>query len=190
MHPYLELDLEQDSPEWHAWRAGGFGGSDMPALIGDNKYKPRETLLTEKANGNSGGGEANAAMLEGKRLEEPARQAYCTYTGIHVTPLCIQHRDYDWARVSLDGIAEDRQTVVEIKCGKSAYRIALQDEIPKYYYGQLQHILFITGLDELDYWCYRPDESGILMPVTRSDAYIERIIETGEQFKGHLPGYT
>ena len=31
---------------------------------------------------------------------------------------------------------------------------------PDYYYGQLQHILAVTGLDSLDFWCYWPGSGG------------------------------
>jgi hypothetical protein len=28
--------------------------------------------------------------------------------------------------------------------------------VPRYYVGQLQHILAVTGLRDIDFWCYLP----------------------------------
>ena len=38
---------------------------------------------------------------------------------------------------------------MEIKCGKSTMREAQRGVIPKYYYGQIQHQLMVTGLEKL-----------------------------------------
>lgn len=36
-------DLSQSGPEWHKWRAGGLGGSDAPALLGEVQWTSPET---------------------------------------------------------------------------------------------------------------------------------------------------
>ncbi len=183
-YPYKEVKLKQGTPKWKKWRLGGFGASDIPVLMGENPWKSIKRLLDEK-NG-KGNDFQNADMRRGTLLEPEARRKYSREVGFAVYPICLQHKDYPWARASLDGISKDRTKVVEIKCGESAYRYAKNGEIPTYYYGQLQHILFVTGLEVIDYWCYLPDRPGVLLEMERDDVYIEEIIEKGGEFKIHL----
>ena len=86
-------------------------------------------------------------------------------------------------RASLDGLALNHDAVVEIKCGQSAYRTASRTRaVPDYYYGQMQHILAVTGLDLLDFWCYWPGNTPFLIPVPRNAPYIERLLKTELEF--------
>ena len=95
-----------------------------------------------------------------------------------MTPVCLQSTAHEWLRASLDGICGNHASVVEIKCGKTAYRIAYQTRsIPRHYYGQVQHILAVTGLNSLDFWFYWPGCSELLIPVSRDEGYIERLLE-------------
>ena len=181
---YIEVNLRQGTPEWKKWRKGGFGASDIPVLMGENPWKSEHTLIKEKKG--YGGDFQNEAMRRGQMLESEAREKYIEKVGIEFHPLCIQHIKYFWARASLDGISNDRQYVVEIKCGESAYKKAEFGEVPDYYYGQLQHILFITGLALINYWCYLPSRKGILISVDRDDDYISDLIEKCELYKEHL----
>ncbi len=181
---YIEVNLRQGTTEWKKWRNGGFGASDIPVLMGENPWKSKHTLLEEKRG--NGGDFQNEAMRRGQMLEPEARQKYVEQVGIEFHPICIQHTKYFWARASLDGISNDRQYVVEIKCGESAYRKATCGEVPEYYHGQLQYILFITGLELIDYWCYLPGKEGVLIEVKRNDNYITDVIEMCENYKAHL----
>ena len=61
-------------------------------------------------------------------------------------------------------------------------RKAQEGYIPDYYYGQIQHQLMITGLEEIDYWCYRPEYGGILIKTERDDAYINELFEAESKF--------
>jgi len=163
---------------------GGFGASDIPVLMGENPWKSIKKLLKEKDG--YGGNYKNRAMQRGTMLEPEARREYSKKVGFDVNPVCLQHKEYFWARASLDGISSNRKNVVEIKCGESAYRKSQKGIVPKYYYGQLQHILFITGLHLIDYWCYLPGREGRLIQVQRDDIYISNVIQKGEAFKKHL----
>ena len=81
-------------------------------------------------------------------------------------------------RASVDGLSDDGSMVVEIKCGNSVYRkTAASGRIPDYYYGQLQHVLAVTGLASIDFWCYLPDCPEVLVTVPRNEDYIKRLLE-------------
>lgn len=178
--PYNEIELEQSSPEWYEWRNGGIGASDAPAIMGENRFKSANQLLNEKRN--KVRFEPNVKMLMGTIMEPEARQEYIEQYGIHVEPLCVQAKSHSWLRASLDGISLERNKLVEIKCGESAYKKAQSGYVPKYYYGQLQHQIMITGLTRIDYWCYLTGSPGLCIPVERDEEYIIRLFEEERRF--------
>lgn len=185
---YTVVDLEQNTPAWLEWRQNGIGASDAPTIMGENRFKSAAELLQEKR-GPVREFAQNPAMALGTQLEPEARARYVTRTGREVRPLCLQSTRYDWLRASLDGLSENHDTVVEIKCGQSAYRWASRSgTVPDYYYGQLQHILAVTGLLSLDFWCYWPSYPEVLIHVARDEAYIGRLIEREGEFWGRVRG--
>ena len=98
-------------------------------------------------------------------------------------PACLQSSQHDWLRASGDGISDARDAVVEIKCGESYYRETAQSRrVPDYCYGQLQHILAVTGLPLLDFWCYLPSRPELLVVVKRNNTYIEHLISAELKF--------
>jgi len=177
---YKEIILEQGSTVWLTWRNEGIGASDAATIMGENRFKSPQVLLYEKKHQIIE--PPNAAMMEGTQLEPQARMAYKKTAGVNVEPLCIESLEYPWLKASLDGISNKRDSLVEIKCGKSAMREAQRGAIPKYYYGQIQHQLMITGLEKIDYWCYRPEEGGILLEAQRDDSYIGKLFKTELEF--------
>jgi putative phage-type endonuclease len=150
--------------------------------MGENRFKRASQLLQEKC-GPARDVAQNEAMVRGTQLEPEARRRYIAKTGRDVRPVCLQSTRYDWLRASLDGLATNHDAVVEIKCGDSVYRRVSQfRSVPDYYYGQVQHILAVTGLDSLDFWCYWPGSPELLLHVERDDAYIERLLKTELEF--------
>src|SRR3989338_9214976 len=157
--------LEQGTSEWREWRHKGIGASDAPIIMGENPWKSASELLREKR-GPARDGSQNAAMARGTQLEPEARRRYIVRTGTNFRPACLQSGLHTWLRASVDGISADGSAIVEIKCGESVYRKTSQNRsVPDYYYGQLQHILAITGFATLDFWCYLPRCPELLVPV-------------------------
>jgi putative phage-type endonuclease len=180
--PFIVVDFEQGTEAWRSWRRGGIGASDAPAIMGENPWKSARVLANDKLARKSGDWQ-NAAMAAGNKLEPLARQKYIYARGIFVKPLCLQSKTYDWMRASLDGICLLNSRVVEIKCGKSAYAHAEKHgTVPRYYVGQLQHILAITGYGEIDFCCYYPGESMIWFTVPRDNEYISRLVDREQNF--------
>jgi len=179
---FIIVELQQGSNEWREWRHNGIGASDASTIMGENRFKSASQLLNEKRGPAQDYGQ-NAAMARGTELEPEARRLYIEKTGKAVRPICLQSTRYDWLRASLDGFAINHDAVVEIKCGQSAYRTAFQTgSVPDYYYGQMQHILAVTGLDSLDFWCYWPGCPALLIPVQRNESYIQRLLEKELEF--------
>ncbi|MBI1823420.1 MAG: YqaJ viral recombinase family protein, partial [Nitrospirae bacterium] len=133
---YTIVALQQGEREWLDWRCQGIGASDAPTIMGENPWKTPEELLSEKCGGKREG--PNAAMIRGTALEPLARKQFEAKVGIQVDPACLQSVEYEWLRASVDGLARNGNTVVEIKCGESVYRKAsIYRKVPDYYYGQL-----------------------------------------------------
>jgi putative phage-type endonuclease len=180
--PFTLVALTQGTAEWRQWRCGGIGSSDAPVIMAENPWKSSGELLVEKRHGN-GDREVTEAMARGTELEPEARRAYVLHTGRDVQPACLQSNQYEWLRASVDGITASCDAVVEIKCGESAYRKTAEcGRPPEYYNGQLQHILAVTGLPVIDFWCYLPGSSALFVQVDRDDGYIERLLWEEYQF--------
>ena len=89
----------------------------------------------------------------------------------------------EWLRASVDGIAAEASRIVEIKCGESVYRNTSQArQVPRYYFGQLQHILAITKLESIDFWCYLPNRPEVHVVVSRDENYIGKLLEAEYSF--------
>jgi len=179
--PYRIVDLEQGTEAWLNWRDQGLGASDAPTVMGENPWKSRAKLLEKKRRRVRP--PVNAAMARGTALEPKARSRYEILTGIVVRPVCLESTSFQWLRASVDGLSEDGLSVVEIKCGESVYnKSASSGRVPGYYVGQLQHILAVTGLEAIDFWCYLPRRPEVHLSVQRDQRYIDRLLRAEEKF--------
>jgi len=175
--PYRIVNLQQGTKEWLEWRSQGIGASDAPTIMGENPWKSAANLLQEKCLGKKYF--SNPAIRKGIALEPEARKRYETKTGIRVVPACLQSVKFEWLRASTDGLATNRSSVVEIKCGESVYcKAATSRVVPDYYYGQLQHILAITNLQSIDFFCYWPERPEVLLRIARDDIYIKSLLDS------------
>lgn len=176
---YHIVELRQGSASWHHWRLQGFTATDAKTLMTGSLVTAAKCVVLNKVAalefGNYGGGYQSEAMLRGIQLEPEARAAYCNEVGVDVFSVCIQHNRYKYMRASLDGLAADGSRVVEIKCGERDYAYARDGKVNSRHKGQLQHILMLTGLKSIDYYCYHPDFGGILIKVPRNQQYINRL---------------
>lgn len=180
--PYVFVDLVQGSPAWHEWRSHGIGASEAPTIMGENSWRSADQLLQSRL-GIKEKRSATGAMARGTALEPEARREYCKTIGDIVIPVCLQSLEFDWLRASLDGMNFDGSRVVEIKCGRYVYReAACFRRVPRNYFGQIQHILAVTGLPEIDFWCYWPHCAPVHLRVARDDQYIRRLLKIEERF--------
>ncbi len=180
--PYSRITLEQGTAEWLAWRTQGIGASEAPSILGENPWKSRLALLAEKC-GHAPRDFNSAAMAFGTRTEPEARARFVADVGVQVEPACVQSSARAWLRASLDGLSADGTRVVEIKCGPSVYAKTAKDQAPpRYYMGQLQHILAVTALPAIDFWCYLPGQAPVHVLVARDELYIERMLAAEAAF--------
>lgn len=180
--PYEIITLVERTDAWWAWRRGGVGSSDAAAILGEKPAKTIERLLIEKQHPPKESARA-FARARGAALERAARANYTLAVAIEVLPTCVQSLVRPWQRASLDGLSADGERAVEIKCGLAAYqRAAARRHPPRHHYAQLQHILSVTGLPVVDYWCYVPSRPALRLEVRRDAAYIDRLLAAEEAF--------
>ncbi len=182
MSGFRVVNLEQGSDEWLDWRRSGIGASDAPAFMGENRWKSAETLRNEKSDPTHKS-YVSDAMLRGSLLESSARREYNARYKIDMLPMCLESIQRPWMKCSVDGICLEKNVVLEIKCGEYSFKYTRNTrKVPDYYYGQLQHILSVTGFEYIDYWSYLPLTSPILVRVPKDELYIERLVDKVDEF--------
>jgi len=189
--PYQIIALVERSAAWWAWRQGGIGSADAATILGAKPAKSTERLRCEKQHPPKDAGR-NFARARSADLERAARARYCIAIGLTVEPTCVQSLSRPWQRASLDGLSADGERAVEIKCGQAAYQSAsARGRPPRHHYPQLQHILAVTGLPVIDYWCYLPPFASLRIEVRRDDTYQQRLLAAEAAFwQGLAPAAT
>lgn len=184
---YHSVDyLEQDSDEWRDWRRKVIGASDAPIIMGENRWKGRDSLIEEKL-GEKEGFRGNSITREGKELEEPARYALNKLLSANLQPRVIQSTWSPHHAASLDGVDEKKGLIVEIKCGKRTYdHVRDHRTIPGHYVAQLQHILMVARCTHLFFAVFRPGRELITLKVDYSKPYIDALYAREREFANTL----
>ena len=183
--------LEQGSAEWLNWRRGVIGASDAPTIMGENPWGSAGYLMKDKM-GLNPPFHGNAATRDGQYHEPFARKALIKEAKFNLVPLVVQDDKVPHIAASLDAISEDFQHLFEIKCGVKSYEyVAENKKVPKYYYGQLQHMLMVLDLPVIYLSMYRPDQKMLTLQVPFDTQYIKTLKEKEKDFaralmaKGH-----
>lgn len=182
------IDLAQNTPEWLEFRRDKIGASDAPIILGVSPFKTPYQLYLDKIERREQS--QNAAMKRGHDMEEEARKYFCTvYEMIHlekinVVPYVVQSDTYEWMIASLDGLDIEKNILVEIKCpGQKDHDIAISGKIPEHYIPQLQHQLYVTGIDKMFYLSYRTGDTYPMLLEYRPDGTVlEKLIREEAKF--------
>lgn len=160
------IDVVQGTPEWKAVRLGKLTGScvaDAFATLKNGKGEAagrrnlRIQLVLERITGKSQESAYYSADMErGNLLEESARAAYEADTGRFVEAVgFVQHDDLA-AGCSPDGLLADG--LIEIKCPRAAAHLDyVREGLPREYYLQMVHGLWLTSVAWADFVSYHPE---------------------------------
>lgn len=132
--------------EWLEWRKGGIGGSDVPIILGVSPWKTIEELYQEKISDYIIDTPPNFAQERGIRMEPRIRSLYEMHSGESFKPGLKKMEELPYMLVSLDGESDCKTKILEIKVsGKEDWHLTKQKQIiPKKYYPQIQHALFVS----------------------------------------------
>ncbi len=143
--------MRTGSPEWHAVRRTGIGGSDAAAVLGLSPWRTPYDVYAEKI-GEGDPQPENEAMRWGTLLEPVIRRRYAEIIGlaVHERPL-IRSGHYEWLICHPDGIVDDGR-LLEIKTARTSegYGEPGTDEVPQHYLLQVHHNLIATAAPRAD----------------------------------------
>jgi len=178
--------VEQNTEEWLKQRNRVIGGSDVPIIMGQSKYKTTHKLWEQKL-GLAPRDEDNYIFRKGHIFEDKARAIYELTFDVDIPPKVVKKDDpkFPWAQVSLDGLNLERALAVEIKyVGESPFEdVLLRNIIPANHYPQLQYQMFVTGFEEMEYIAYSEKRNAIAVTKISADKeYIAGMVLKCEEF--------
>lgn len=137
-----------ESPEWHAARKNGIGGSEIAAILGLSKWQSRYSLWLHKK-GLTPDQPVNAQMTVGTYVE-PAIVAWLSDK--HAKPIetdlgTWRNRDRQYQVANLDGRMGDELVECKFQIYEYEWGLDGSDEIPPYYLAQCRWYLDVFGLD-------------------------------------------
>ena len=172
------LKLEQNSPEWLAWRGGHIGASEAAIILGKSPWSTPYGLWLQKT-GRAQGDVAGLMAERGHEIEPVARAAYEIEAGFVVMePVCVKHPVHEQIGCSLDGISEDYSRILEIKYpSDKSFAEIRTGGVPDHYWIQIQHQLACTPeAKDCHFYAYRKDGS-VLLTVIPDQEFQKELIE-------------
>ena len=153
----LILSVDAPREDWLAQRRLGITATDLPAILGQNKYKTaidvwREKVAPADDNFEPAIGEAEAAFW-GIALEDTVAGKWAEHKGVAVRRVGILHHEsHEWARASLDRLVTgcpDGRCGLEVKT-RSVYAANEWDKgVPADVETQVKWQLLVSGLDHM-----------------------------------------
>lgn len=179
----------ESSPEWHAERSKGIGGSDAPALLGLSKWGGPASVAAAKL-GYSASDDAESELLKwGHYIEAPLIRAFADETGLDASLSGAMFRSGSpatpWMQATIDGVVKERSQVGGLQCKLAMFsaREWEEDGVPLQVWAQVQHEMAVMDWE----FCYVLVLLGGYKPrhsrVERDEAFIrERLIPTEAAF--------
>jgi putative phage-type endonuclease len=137
------------SPEWHAQRAKGIGGSDVGTIVGCNPWQSAYTLAAVRLGKIENNFQTSEAMEWGTRLEPVVLDKFADEhpeLTLHREVGSWSHVERPWQLANPDGLFQDGDGnwgVVEVKTAR--FEDDWKDGVPAYYRTQVQWYLQTFG---------------------------------------------
>lgn len=184
---YKHIELPQGTEEWLAYRKNKIGASDAAPILGMSPWASAYDLWCEKMGVKRR--EKSQSMSYGNKMEEEIRDRVISEMKIFFSPCVIESIQNPWQIASLDGLSDNGNLAIEIKCANSAdHYLAFQRTVPKKYIPQLQHQMSCLGLDFIFYVSYNKEDLRIF-PVERDEAFIKNLIQKEKEFYDSLQNF-
>lgn len=149
------IDLKQRTPDWHRWRKGKIGSSDIATIARLNPYKTPQQLYDEWITETKEEVD-NEHTRRGVELEEDALFLYNSMVSPRhaLSPVCMEGTIDSRFIASLDGYNEDTRQAVEIKCPTPSNFEKFRFKIPDMYIAQMNWQMMVADLDQMDFFAY------------------------------------
>lgn len=163
----------QTNPEWLAVRRGKFTASEAGDILSSSRNKDEvlgktaktvcRRVLTDRFTSFERPADKDAWALKdsvarGLQLEPRARELYEHQTGFEVKECGFVEHSSGWFGFSPDGIVEDENMGIEIKCPEPDNAQRLIDEVgDPDHLKQIAFAMWVDGLDCYDYVVYSPE---------------------------------
>ena len=173
--------MQQGSKEWLEFRRSKIGASDAATIMKCSPWSTPLKLWRQKM-GIEPETALTPAMRRGMELEEQARQCFIAKTGIAMAPDVLVSQERPWQMASLDGISQNRDAILEVKCpNKDTHEMAKQNKLPDHYMIQMQHQLCVAGVNIGYYFSYDGSD-GVVVEVKRDTNLIGEIVYAERDF--------
>lgn len=168
----------QNSPVWEAWRRGGIGASEIPAILGLDPYMGEFELAAIKR-GDQEPRPQSEAMKWGHRVQLAALQMHAERVGgkIREQHKSIVSKRYPHVFASLDGRVVGKRKGVEVKLARDRW-----DEVPHRVVVQTQTQMGVAELDEVDVVKVAMYAEPLVFTIERDDALIDELLPMGEEW--------
>jgi hypothetical protein len=187
-------DIEQRSPEWFALHVGIPTASDINKIVtSTGKVSAQRTeylyrLAGERVLGTVEQNGLNTVWTRrGTELEPEARSVYAMENEVEVEEVGFITDDQGRYGCSPDGLILPNKGL-EIKCPSLSVFVGyvLGGKLPTEYKVQVQASLFITGLEQWDFFAYYPDMKPFQVTVEPDMKFHEILKEELERFCADL----
>lgn len=183
--PIYHQDIEQNTPEWYAIKAGKWSASNAAIIMGAIDTSGLDSLIKTIA-WERVFGPANeerfksGAMDRGHEIEPEARDwaAFNADTVIEIVGF-VEHGEIPNVGWSPDGLYDKRRRGIEAKCPlhKAFMEMLRTEKVPAEYRWQVKWACWVGRLDGLDFIGYHPSAGGICIPVEVTDSECEQMAE-------------
>ena len=174
------------SPEWHAARRKGVGGSDAAAVCGLSPYKSRLGVFAEKVWGVEV--EETEPMTIGTLMEPVVAAMYERKTGhqLVVPPQGIAAADKPFMLANLDRAraADDRTVECKTSGAWDGWGPSLSEDVPLHYFIQVQHQLRVKPGEFADLAAIIGGNQFRWYEIRYAPVVVERIVQLEEEFWG------
>jgi len=181
---YNIINLQQNTPAWHAFRSCHLGGSDCPVICNISPWTSPEGLWGQKM-GFIEPTIMTDRMKRGQELEPLVREYVNKLYGLDFQPIVLESKTHKYMSASLDGFSKTKKIILEIKCpNHMTHTRALSGKIPDYYNYQIQHCLESVKGEHCLYVSYNPEclDEYAFVDIYRDEKIIEHILDEEKYF--------
>lgn len=181
-----KIEIEQNTPEWEAWRSDKLGASEVPAMMGESSYKNRAKLLELKKTGKKE--EFNDFTLrlfkDGHVFEEMMRPIISMEYELDLEKACYEDARTGFISASYDGLDEAQNIGWECKHSKKEMEFIKAKGVPSLnYYGQVQAQIYVKDLDQVIFTAGQTAENRHSIEVLPDLDYQKRFLNEAIKFR-------